>query len=208
MTILLRQPSGGFAAREAIPAGGGAFDVAARDLDGDGRTDLAITDYSANQLTVLLGQAGGGFAEEAGSPIAVGTRPLEVVAHDFNHDGLADLAVANHGSDDVTVLLRQPGGGFAAEPGSPVPAGHTPYGLAAADFDRDGDFDLAVTDEDANAITLPRRQPLGGFAAGLGSPTPRAEARCARRRPTSTATAAPTWRCRSGWIRPRRRCST
>ena len=42
-----------------------------------------------------------------GSPTgyAVGTRPGAVATGDFNGDGILDLAVANTGSNDVSILL-------------------------------------------------------------------------------------------------------
>jgi hypothetical protein len=46
------------------------------------------------------------FAPAANFP--AGDDPAAVAAADFNGDGLADLAVANAGSDDVSVLLNRP----------------------------------------------------------------------------------------------------
>src|SRR5262249_50972005 len=46
------------------------------------------------------------------SPISFGTAapPLSVVTSDFNRDGYADLATANYGSNNVSVLLHTPAG--------------------------------------------------------------------------------------------------
>ena len=174
VTILLRQPRGGFAeeAGSPIESPGGPFQAAVADFNDDGRRDLAITGQSTADVRILLRQPGGSFAEEAGSPIAVGPNPLGIVAPDLNGDGRPDLAVANSASDTVSILLRQPGGGFAEEAGSPVPAGDTPYGVVSADFNRDRRPDLAVSNEDANTVTVLLRSPGGGFAEGLNSPVP------------------------------------
>ncbi|MGH7774887.1 MAG: CARDB domain-containing protein, partial [Candidatus Binatia bacterium] len=58
----------------------------------------------------------------------VGTAPSSVaVANtDINLDGIADLAVANSGSNDVAVLLGDGLGGFTAAAGSPFGAGTNP----------------------------------------------------------------------------------
>ena len=42
----------------------------------------------------------------AGSPVAAGNGPFSVVAADLNGDGRPDLAVANSGSNNVTILLN------------------------------------------------------------------------------------------------------
>ena len=68
-------------------------------------------------LAVLLlpATARADFVPAPGSPYTAGTQPFAAAAGDFDHDGRRDLAVANEGSDDVSILLGQPTGGFAAE---------------------------------------------------------------------------------------------
>src|SRR5947209_20480888 len=46
--------------------------------------------------------------------LAVGASPYSVAMGDFNGDGHLDLAVANGGSNDVSVLLGDGGGTFQA----------------------------------------------------------------------------------------------
>ena len=48
----------------------------------------------------------------AAPAFAVGTRPQSVAVGDFNGDGKLDLAVANSGSDTVSVLLNTCGAAF------------------------------------------------------------------------------------------------
>jgi FG-GAP-like repeat/Thrombospondin type 3 repeat len=116
-----------------------------------------------------------GFTEEAPSPYVVGTDPYTLTSADFNGDGRPDLAAFNGTSSNASILLRQPVGGFAAEAGSPLTAASGPSGGVAADFDADGDKDLAVSGfSGGGAVTVHLRQP-GGFAAST-SLTPGAPA--------------------------------
>src|SRR5436305_601039 len=78
------------------------------------------------------------FTPAPGSPFAVGTTPFGITSADFNGDEKPDLAVANAGSNDVTVLLGNGSGGFAPATGSPFAVGTTPGGITSADFDGDG----------------------------------------------------------------------
>lgn len=76
----------------------------------------------------------------------VGSQPSDVVMGDFDGDGYADLAVANHDAlgDNRVAILRNNGDG-TFEPSVFYEVGERPYWLACADFNLDGQVDLAVT---------------------------------------------------------------
>ena len=80
----------------------------------------------------------GGRAEwlfAARRDFGVGDGPWSVATADFDGDGIADLAVANRGTDDVSVLLGNGDGEFPAA--VQYGAGDYPSGVAVADFDGD-----------------------------------------------------------------------
>lgn len=72
---------------------------------------------------------------------SVGNIPENVFAADIDSDGDLDLITSNKGSDNVSVLLNNGNGTFAAH--SVYPVGDLPVSLFIADFDGDGDLDLA-----------------------------------------------------------------
>lgn len=74
----------------------------------------------------------------------VGANPSAVVAGDFNGDGKPDLAVANAGSTNVSVLLGNGDGTFKDAVNSS--AGPSPSALAIGDFNGDHKLDLIVID--------------------------------------------------------------
>ncbi len=76
----------------------------------------------------------------------VGTTPNAVAVGDFDRDGLMDVAVANSGSNSVSILLGNGAGGFTNGPGSPISTGamSNPVDIAAGDLDQDGILDLVV----------------------------------------------------------------
>ena len=86
------------------------------------------------------------------------------MAADFNADGRPDLATSNLNAGSVTVLLRQPGGGFASEAAA-IPVGTSAEGIDAADFNGDGLPDIAVAVLGTKTVNVLLRQAGGGFAA-------------------------------------------
>ncbi|MDA0168169.1 VCBS repeat-containing protein [Solirubrobacter taibaiensis] len=172
LAIMLQQVDGSFKAEAAAPAtGNNPGFLAVADFNADGRPDVAVNNTTDFTVTILLRKASGGFEQEAGSPHKVGVSPVGMVAADINGDGATDLAVANAGSNTVSVLTRQPAGGFAAATSIPV-GGRAPYGVIAADFNRDGATDLATANRDSDDVSVLLRQPGGEFAHETGSPYP------------------------------------
>lgn len=86
--------------------------VANADFNLDGLADLAVTNALSNDVSILLGDGLGGFTAAPGSPVPVGTAPSSVVVGDFNLDGIQDLAVANSGGNNGSVLLGNGDGHF------------------------------------------------------------------------------------------------
>ena len=83
--------------------GNSPYHLALSDLNGDGKPDVAVAVYGNNQLTRLLNRGDGTF--EAPLVYSVGYNPIGVVAGDWNEDGVADLATANHNGANVAVWL-------------------------------------------------------------------------------------------------------
>ena len=63
----------------AVTGGRRPAGIAAADFDGNGRPDLAVTNYGDSTVSVLLRDAANnGFTPDAGSPVAVGASPLRI----------------------------------------------------------------------------------------------------------------------------------
>ena len=139
--------------------------VAVGDLNGDGKTDLAVAHGNDNDVTIHLGNGDGTFAAP-GDYGTAGTLPVGVTFGDFNRDGKPDLAVANYTSNNVSILLGNGNGAFTA-PVNYYPAGVLPQSIAAGDFNGDGKLDLALP-LDANASNVSIL--LGNGSGGFGAP--------------------------------------
>jgi hypothetical protein len=163
--VLLGDGTGSFVAAGNFPVGLNPASVVIGDLNGDGMLDVAVPNAGSNDVYVLLGDATGSFVAGTGSPFAVGTAPSGVAIGDLNGDGVLDLAVANQGSNDVSVLLGDATGSFVAATGSPFAVGTAPSGVAIGDLNGDGVLDLAVANELTSDISI-----LLGDGTGFFSP--------------------------------------
>src|SRR5208337_2195332 len=156
---------------QPLPDSGTApYAIVAGDFTGDGRTDLAVANFSTNDVSVLLGNGDGTFQNAV--QYAVGTGPYAIVAGDFTGDGRTDLAVANTGSDDVSVLLGNGDGTFQNQ--VPYATGFEPSAIVVGDFNGDGRTDLAVANYGSNDVSVLLGNGDGTFqnqaryAAGFG----------------------------------------
>jgi hypothetical protein len=143
--------------------------VTVADFNGDGHADIAVANSSStSKVTILLNQGDGTF-QSAVNVAAGGTNsaPVAIVAADFNADGITDVAVADSGTNTVSVLLGNGNGTFRAALNSP--AGSHPQHLVAGDFNRDGVVDLAVADYNSGTVSILIGNGNGTFQAPSGN---------------------------------------
>ncbi len=118
---------------------------------------------------LAAGSADAQFTPAPASPFPVGSSPRAVAVADLNLDGKLDIVTANLNGNNVTVLLGNGSGGFAAALGSPFAVGTNPQAVAVADFNGDGVPDI-VTANLNGTVTVLLGNGAGGFKAAQGSP--------------------------------------
>ena len=101
------------------------------------------------------------FAAPIFSPAGAG--PFSVAAADLNGDGRADLVTANWASHDVSVLLGNGDGTFAAQ--NTFAFGDQLWSVAAADFNGDGRIDLVTGNSYNPAVSVLLGNGDGTFTA-------------------------------------------
>jgi len=102
--------------------------------------------------------------------LPVGGHAAIVAAADLNHDSRPDLVVANLEVGEVTILLNDGAGRFHFAPGSPFKSGSQPNDFAVADFNHDGNPDLAVVNTQTPFISIFLGDGRGVFHPAPGSP--------------------------------------
>ncbi len=184
--ICLQQANGAFLAEQTFLAGASPVAVAIADMNGaatrDFAPDLVVANYNSGTVSVLLRSSATLTSVAYGSPqaLTVGTNPRALVLGDFDRDGQRDIAVANQGSGNISIILRNPDGTFkpAVSYATGTATPRSPYSLVLEDFDLDGWQDLAVANYDGKsvAVLLGNAQSAGTFltavnySTGTGNP--------------------------------------
>jgi len=155
------------------PAPGSPFQVkannpsglAAGDLSGDGRVDLATSNSFSDSVSVLLGTGGGSFA--AGVQFPATTKPQGIALGDLDGQGGPDAVVGRGilGSAAVVPLLGIGGGALSPGPAFPAGAGQTDD-VELGDVNGDGRLDGVALNRGTRDVAVV----LGTGAGQFGPP--------------------------------------
>ncbi len=144
--------------------------TALADINGDGRLDAVVAEGNQGGVLIAYGDGMGGF----GSPKTYPTDRdnSDITVADFNKDGRPDIVVAGgslQSPGHVTLLLANATGDFITSPRN-LSAGQTPSTVINADFNRDGNQDLAIGNFGSNDISILLGDGAGNFAPAVNIP--------------------------------------
>jgi FG-GAP-like repeat/Abnormal spindle-like microcephaly-assoc'd, ASPM-SPD-2-Hydin len=113
--------------------------IASDGFAGPGSSDLVTANQGSSNVSLLLGNGGGGFSNASGSPFAGPTGAQDVATGDFNNDGIPDVVAVGNGQ--LNVRLGNGSGGLS---GATTINDGAAYGVVVtADFNSDGNLDFA-----------------------------------------------------------------
>jgi hypothetical protein len=159
ISILFGDGHGHFnhAPQSPIVAGPVPFDVSVGDVNGDGRPDVVIANYSGHVTDTLrdgltwVRNDGGRRFTAFPERVANGRGTWRVATGDIKGDGIADAAFTNGANDNVTIAYGSRAGLRA---GTNVTTMPEPHCIALADLNRDRHADLLVITEDRDEVLV------------------------------------------------------
>ncbi|MDQ6786207.1 MAG: FG-GAP-like repeat-containing protein [Acidobacteriota bacterium] len=174
VAVLLGNGDGTFQpiARFSTNSGGTPTSVVTADFNRDGKADLMTSDQIAcgdagcvvtRTVTLFLGNGDGSFA--APQQIDVGNAPTKVAVGDFNHDGIADAAIAGNTGGKVFTLIGNGDGTFRQLPDIIVVSTTDNTDVAVGDFNGDTIQDLVVAAEGESKVGILLGNGDGTFGA-------------------------------------------
>lgn len=163
---------GDFQSELRFAAGQTPVATAIGDFNGDGKPDLAVANYAANTVSILLGNGDGTF----GSPTAysAGDYPYGIAVADVNGDGHLDIVCANLNLDHLTlggtvsVFLGNGDGTFA--PAVSYVAGSNLSSVVLGDFNSDRKIDIATANVSSGNVVVLLNNGDGTFQTGVPFP--------------------------------------
>ena len=175
--------SASFAAKVDFATGANPISVAIGDLDGDGKPELAVTNYGSAVVSLFRNTASSGSITSASFAnkvdISTGTNPRSVAIGDLDGDGKPDLAIANASVNTISVLRNTftASGTISFAAKTDFATGTAPHFVAIGDLDGDGKPDLATANNGTASASVLRNMSTSGnisfganvdFTAGNG----------------------------------------
>ncbi len=97
-----------FANKADYETGGGPFSISVCDFNGDGKADIATSNYFDQTVSVLKNTSNNGLISLSPKiDFIVGSNPRGITTGDIDNDGKTDIITANSGDNTISVLLNK-----------------------------------------------------------------------------------------------------
>jgi hypothetical protein len=155
-----------FAARQDFDLSAlvGPESLSLNDIDGDGKTDIIVSNFNDKTIAVLLNTSvSGTISFSAKVNVTIGYYAHAIAVGDVDGDGKADIAVSNYGASSVTIYRNNSTTGTVAFlSGYDIICGGAPGALTFADLTGDSKAELLVLLSDNAQLVVYKNKAVSG----------------------------------------------
>lgn len=156
-----------FLAAQTFSAGTNPSGLAIGDIDGDGNVDIAVSNRSSNNVSVLRNTSTllGGINFASAVALTAGSSPTAVAIGDFDGDNKLDLATANGSANSISILRNTSSSGnisFAVKSDFSVGTTSGPQHLGLGDTNGDSKVDIVSANLGNSTVSILRNASSSG----------------------------------------------
>ena len=169
VSILFGGTAGDFSSARMVGLAGGDQPVALAlaDLNRDGVLDFVTANFGSHDISLVISDGPRSFRRATRIALPDAVNPSGLVIADLNDDGLLDIAAANAGTHNVSILHGAGDGEFQYAATISLQPGSEPTSITSGDFNGDGKADLATANRKSNDVTILLGAGDGTFDPGL-----------------------------------------
>lgn len=124
------------------------------DFNKDNFPDIVVTSYDKDNIGIFFGNSNGSFSSQSMIPTVPHLGPTSVAVGDFDNDGLHDIIVAFHGTNEIGVFVSHGDKTFADIVVISLEFGSQPFSVVVSDFDHNNKLDFAVANKGKDNLQI------------------------------------------------------
>ena len=161
--IIFGYGNGSFGNPITLSAGKTPFVAAVADLNNDDRSDIVVANRDDKHISVFIYSQIQLTTKHISSGLDNDSRLQCIAVNDFNNDNILDIAIVNHGTKTIGLLIGNGDGSFNKETVISLDWNANSKSIVIGDFNKDKQIDLAVTNAGTYNIDLILGNGKGGL---------------------------------------------